>query len=156
MNEQEAMIESMRRYRAVKAELEEQAARGKEYIEQVKEEVAADLWPLEEELERLKDSMQTFIREERAGEKFRVPGLGTVFITVRRRTTVAQEGAFAAWATKHLSDEDLDCVFPRTFKKAAANTIAAGHLQKTGELLPGVEHEETESLSVRLSGKESS
>lgn len=151
---EEAMISNLRAFRRVKARLEEQRERGRMLLAQIEAEIAQDLAPLEREMEALRVSMQTYIAGHNGGEKFKVPGLGTAYIQSRRRVRIVDMEAFlnavhayTGGRVDHLYDE------PKP-NAAACKKYAENWVSDEGEILPGVESEETETLSVRLSSKE--
>ncbi len=146
-----AMVDALRRYRSLKGELDVQKRRAKEYVEQVKAEVEADLAPLEARLDRLRTSMQTFVEEYNAGGKFKCAGLGTVYTSKGFSITIADERAFQSYVGGELPGEYLDRVFPRKLSASAAKRLAQEELEETGRQLPGIEAELTRSLNVRLS-----
>lgn len=152
---EEAMISNLRSYRQVKAKLEEQRERARMLLAQVEAEIAQDLAPLEREMEALRASMRAFIAEHNDGGNFKVPGLGSAYIQSRRQTKVVDEDSFVAEVRSMYSEEDAAALYdePR-FNLSRGRKFAEAVLKDTGEILPGVESEETQALTVRLSGGE--
>lgn len=144
-------VEQLDRLRKCKEVLEEQEARGKEYLEKVKHDVEQDLAPLREEVEGARLSVEAFIREENNGEKFRCPGLGTAYLTKRLSTKIVDEKMFAESARTKISYEELESLYaPPKLLVSDAKKFAEAVLKEDGELLSGVESEEVESLTVRF------
>lgn len=149
----EDMIGSMKRYRAAKERLEEQAEIGRQYVESVKADVEQDLEPLRREVEAARSSIEAFIREENGGEKFKVPGLGTAFLSKRRKVCVVDEGEFLkAYRQREAEGGDPErYLYEYKLVPARVKTAAERVLEEDGEIPPGVEAEQVETLSVRLS-----
>jgi capsule polysaccharide export protein KpsE/RkpR len=149
--DESAMVDALRRYRIAREELDVQKRRAKEYIEQVKAETEAELAPLEARLDRLRASLQNFIEEHNAGERFKCAGLGTVYTSRGFSITVADERTLLGYVESECPGECLDRVFPRKLSASAARRLAQEELEQTGEQIPGVEAEAKSTLNVRLS-----
>ncbi len=145
---QEEAIRALRRYRHLKAELEAERERGQELVRQVREEVEADLSPLTEHLERLRTSLENFLKEHHGAEKFRAPGLGTVYTQSRLKVSIDDQESFEA----ALDDDQREAVYERKFSLSRAKKVLQAAYENDGELLPGCEVEHAESLCVKLSG----
>jgi hypothetical protein len=143
-----AMIAAMRSYREAKTEHDQRKEPATAYLEQVRQQIEADLAAGEEHLERLRSSMLAFLTEHNGGSKFNVPGLGTATTTTRTSLKIADQEAFLA-AIPH---EERDKLFDRKLNNSRAKAAAKAALEETGEELPGVEADRVTSLSVRLSG----
>ncbi|QIN85472.1 hypothetical protein GBA63_22485 (plasmid) [Rubrobacter tropicus] len=143
-----AMIAAMRSYREAKADLEVRKERGAAYLKQVEEEIKADLANAEEDLERLRSSMLTFLTEHNGGKKFNVPGIGTATTTARTTVKIADQEAFVA----AVPPDRRDSLFDLKLNNSRAKALAKKALDEDGQQLPGVEAGRITSLSVRLSG----
>ena len=135
------MIATMLRLQSAKDALEQEEQLGKRVIEQVRANVEADLAPRRQEIEDCRRSIEAFIRQ--TGVKFKAPGLGTAYIAKKRRTSVADEEAFREWADQSLSPEMVEEIYPAIFQRGVANKYVSRFLDENGELLPGVESEES-------------
>ncbi len=144
----EQMIENLRRYRALKRELEEEKERARAYLEQVRAEIEQDLAPLEEHIERLRESMSRYITVHNGGEKFKVPGLATAYTQKRLSVEIADEEAFAA----SLDEQSREEVYEKKLSQSRAKKLARVAYEADGEILSGCEVEQSESLGVRLTG----
>ncbi len=142
------MIAWMRRYKALKKTREQQKERAREYLDQVKAEIDADMRPIEEEIEHARLSMLAFISEVNAGRKFRVPGLGTAFTQHRISVKIEDEETFTA----SLDDAERAQVFEIKLNPSRAKALVQGSYEGDGEIRPGCEVEEKETLAVKLSG----
>ena len=143
------MIGLMRGYREARREREEAEENGAAYVAQVREEVKQDLAPMREREERLREAMLVFVREHNGGSSFRVPGLGTAHKQRRTNTTIADPGALVA----HLEANDpeaLEALYDRKLNEGRAKKLAEASAKEDGELLPGAETEERESLVVKF------
>lgn len=150
---EDVLISMMRRLAEAKKHQEEQKSRANRYLEQIRTEIAEDLAPLEEEIERARQSIRAYLIEERGGESFRVPGLGSAGIQHRRQTRIVDEEKFVVEIRTNYSEEDAASVYdePR-FNAGRAKKLAESILKEYGEILPGTESEEIQTLTVRLSG----
>ncbi len=148
---QEEAIRTLRRYRQLKAEMEAERERGQELVRQVKEEVEADLAPLAEHLERMRTSLENFLKEHNAGEKFRAPGLGTVYTQSRLKVSIDDQESFEA-ALAELDGKQREAVYDRKFSLSRAKKLVQTAYEEAGQILPGCEVEHAESLCVKLSG----
>ena len=147
--DRDAMIGLMRGYREAKREREAAEENGAAYVAQVREEVKRDLAPMREREERLREAMLVFVRERNGGSSFRVPGLGTAHTQRRTSTTIADPEALVA----HLETNDpeaLEALYDRKFNEGRAKKLAETSMKEDGELLPGAETEERESLVVKF------
>ena len=142
-----AMIAAMRSYREAKAGLDQRKERAAAYLEQVEQEIKADLAVDEQHVERLRSSMLTFLTEHNGGKKFNVPGIGTATTTTRTNVKIADQDAFAA----SLTAEQRDSLFELKLNNSRAKAAAKAAFEDDGEQLPGVEAGRITSLSVRLS-----
>lgn len=142
-----AMIAAMRSYREAKADLDQRKERAAAYMEQVEQEIQADLAADEQHVERLRSSMLTFLTEHNGGKKFNVPGIGTATTTTRTSVKIADQDAFAA----SLTAEQRDSLFELKLNNSRAKAAAKAAFEEDGEQLPGVEAGRITSLSVRLS-----
>lgn len=145
--DRDAMVSLMRRYRAAKRAREEAEANGAAYLAQVREEVKQDLQPMKEQEERLREAMLVFVREYNAGASFRVPGLGSAHIQKRTVTEISDREVLVA----HLEDrepETLAEIYDRKISDSRAKKLAQTRLQEAGEVLPGTETAEKETLVV--------
>ncbi len=142
------MIAQMRRYRSLKKAREQQKERAREYLDQVKAEIEADMRPIEEEIETARHSMLAFVREVNAGRKFRVPGLGTAFTQHRVSVKIEDEEAFTA----SLDEAERASVYETKLNPSRAKALAQGSYEADGETRPGCEVEEKDTLAVKLSG----
>lgn len=142
-----AMIAAMRSYREARADLEQRKQRAARYLEQVQEEIKADLAADEEHVERLRSSMLTFLTEHNGGNKFNVPGIGTATTTTRTSVKISDEERFLA----SLPPEERDSLFELKLNNSRAKATAKAAFEDDGEQLSGVEAERMTSLSVRLS-----
>ncbi len=142
------MIAQMKRYRALKQAQESQKQRAKEYLEQVKAEIEEDMRPLEEQIEAARRSMLAFLTEHNGSNKFRVPGLGTAFTQHRVSVKIEDETAFDA----SLNDAERAQVFESKLNQSRAKALVAGSYEDDGEIRPGCEVEEKETLAGKLSG----
>lgn len=145
------MVDALRRYRSTRNELDVQKRRAKEYMEQAKAEVEAELAPLEARLRRLRTSMQTYIELHNAGGKFKCAGLGTVYTSRGFQITVSDEDALLAYVEAECPGQNLERVFPRKLSASGAKRLAQEALEESGEQIPGVEAEAGSTLNVRLS-----
>lgn len=145
--EHETMITNMRLYAGRKAQLEEQRGRAKAYLQQVKDDIEEDLASLEAHLDSLKESMTIFVREHNAGKRFRVPGLGTAYLQKRGVVNIADEDKFQS----ALNDTEREDIYEHRFVLSRARRIAERRIKEHGEVLPGVQYETSETLSIRLS-----
>ncbi len=144
-------INQLERYRAAKEALEEQEQRGKAYLEMVKANVEQDLAPLREEVEASRQSIEAYVREENGGEKFKVPGLGTAYFSRKRQTKIVDQEALLESAHSYYGGE-IGFLYDEPMpNRAACKKFAESWLNDVGELVPGVESEEVETLNVRLS-----
>lgn len=143
-------IQQLERYRKAKDALEEQEQRGRAYMEKVKADVEQDLAPLREEVEESRRSLEAFVREENGGEKFKCPGLGTAYLTRKRQTKIVDEDAFEEAIRADLDPDDVDALFDHRLNLSRAKKAAEELIEQTGEIAPGVESEEVETLNVRL------
>lgn len=150
---EDTLIAMMRRLAEAKKHHEEQKARAAKYLEQIRAEIAEDLAPMEREIEWTRQAIRAYLIEERGGESFKVPGLGSAGITRRRQTKIVDEEKFIAEVQTQFSEEDAASVYdePR-FNQSKAKKLAEDLLREYGEILPGVESEEVQTLTVRLSG----
>ena len=142
-----AMIAAMRSYREAKADLEQRKQRAAKYLEQVQNEIEADLAADEAHVERLRSSMLTFLTEHNGGTKFNVPGIGTATTTTRTSVKIADQEAFLA----SLPAEERDPLFELKLNASRAKAAARAAFEEDGQQLPGVEAGRVTSLSVRLS-----
>ncbi len=142
------MVAWMRRYHSLKKAREQQKDRTREYLDQVKAEIDADMRPIEEEIEHARLSMLAFISEVNAGRKFRVPGLGTAFTQHRISVKIEDEQAFAA----SLDDAERAEVFEIKLNPSRAKALVQGSYEGDGEVRPGCEVEKKQTLAVKLSG----
>lgn len=140
------MIETMRRYRAARADHEHRKERAEEYLRQVKAEIEQDLRAGEERLERMRASMLAFVTECNGGQKFSVPGLGTATTTTRTRVEIVDEARFL----DALPEGEREALFDRKLNLSRAKAAARSAEEEDGEELPGVATERVTSLSVRL------
>jgi len=142
------MVSQMRRYRSLKKARVQQKERAREYLDQVKAEIDADMRPIEEQIEHSRLSMLAFISEVNAGRKFRVPGLGTAFTQHRISVKIEDEETFTA----SLDDAERAQVFEIKLNPSRAKALVQGSYEGDGEIRPGCEVEEKETLAVKLSG----
>ena len=156
------MITLMLRYETAKTALEQDQEIGRRVMERVRANVDADLEPRRREIEDCRRSMEAYIHQN-GGAKFKAPGLGSAYLSKRKNVRVVDEEAFENWfdALDEESEEWLDIsqlLFPTKFSVAGAKKLAEQEIKESGEVLPGIEYEEVETLNVRLSGvvKESS
>ena len=145
----EEMIRQMRILRAKQEELQEATKRGQQLIHQVTLDVAQDLDPLQHEVQDARVNLETMIRQENEGAKFKCPGLGTVYLSKRRRTTVVDQEAFIQ-AFDDKTDGASGNFYERKLVPSRVKQAAEGYLEEYGELLAGVESEEVETLNVRF------
>lgn len=141
------MIRWFKEYRDVRDELEDAEEKGKEYLRQCKEEVEADLEPLRQRAQKLDEMLTIFLNTENAGEKYKVPGIGTVYITRRRQLNINDEDTFLS----NVPECDRHKVEKTVLDKAEARKYLNRALLE-GEVLPGTELEEKETLSFRDGG----
>ncbi len=141
------MVAQMRRYKALKTAREQQKERAREYLDQVKAEIEADMRPIEEDIEHARLSMLAFITQN-GGRKFRVPGLGTAFTQHRVSVKIEDEQAFTA----SLDDAERAQVFEIKLNPSRAKALVQGSYEGDGEIRPGCEVEEKDTLAVKLSG----
>ncbi len=141
------MVAQMRRYRSLKKAREQQKERAREFLDQVKAEIEADMRPIEEEIEAARRSMLAFITQN-DGRKFRVPGLGTAFTQHRISVKIEDEEAFTA----SLDDTERAQVTETKLNPSRAKALAQGSFEGGGEIRSGCEVEENDTLVVKLSG----
>lgn len=146
--ERKDVIGWLKNLREAREELEEAEADAKEYRKQVSAEIEADLEPMRALVGKLQDMLLLYIKHENDGKKIKVPGLGTATIRHDKRAKIVDEDAFFAWASEQDSF-DLDQYFPRKIATGHANALARDTLNGYGELLPGVEVEDKETISFR-------
>lgn len=145
-------IQQLERYRKAKEALEEQDQRAKAYLEMTRANVEQDLAPLREEVEAARASIEAFVREENGGEKYKVPGLGTAYLSSRRQTKVLDLQAFLEAVHDYTGGQVEQLYDDPKPNSAACKKYAESWLSDEGELLPGVESEEVQTLNVRLGG----
>ncbi len=141
------MVAQMRRYRSLKQAREQQKERARQYLDQVKAEIEADMRSLEEEIERARLSMLTFITQN-GGRKFRVPGLGTAFVQHRISVRIEDEEAFTA----SLDDAERASVYELRLNPSRAKALVQSSYEGGAEIRPGCEVDEKQTLAVKLSG----
>lgn len=145
---QDEMIRELRSLKARQAELDEAKERGRAYVEQVREAVAQDLRPLEEAVEAARWNVEVLIRDHNGGQKFRVPGLGTAYLQRRRAFKVVDPEALA----RSVGEAERQRLYdPPKINTGRAKSFAQSVFNEDGQILPGVETEEVESLSIRFS-----
>ena len=145
------MIATMLRLQNAKDALEREEEIGKRVIEQVRANIEADLAPRRQEIEDCRRSIEAFIRQN-GYPTFKAPGLGTAYIASRRQTRVVDLEAFRVHLRSE-SPEDLATLYNEpVLNKTRCKKFAENVMKETGELMPGVESEEVETLTVRLSG----
>ena len=147
--DRDAMIGLMRGYREARREREEAEENGAAYVAQVREEVKRDLAPMREREERLRGAMLVFVREHNGGAPFRVPGLGTAHTQRHTATTINDPEALV----EHLKRNDPEALvglYDRKLNEGRAKKLAEASAKEDGELLPGAETEERESLVVKF------
>lgn len=142
------LMQTLEQLSEVRAEREEAERAATEYLNHVRAKVEADLSGIREREEELRLALQHGILEHNNGKTFKVPGLGSATITRRKNLTVTDEEVFLTeYAERNGGVEDLyDHRLSRTRVKEAAKRA----LNEDGELLPGIEQTETDTLSVRF------
>ena len=150
------MITLMLRYETAKTDLEQDQEIGRRVIERVRANVDADLEPRRREIEDCRRSMEAYIHQN-GGAKFKAPGLGSAYLSKRKSIRVVDENSFETWIesldeTDPRWDEVHQAVYPAKFSAAGAKKLAEQEIKESGEVLPGIEYEEVETLNVRLSG----
>ncbi len=142
------VVRWMKELREAREELEENTERGKEYLRQCKEEVYDDLDLQQQHVEKLEQMLTIFINEEHGGAKYKVPGIGTVFTTKRRTPKIIDEEQLIE-SIEARNPLKLITMTSTKLDRAKAQKYANEHMKETGEVLPGIEITETESLSLR-------
>lgn len=145
--ESKDVIRWMKDLRDQRLELKEEEERAKEYLAQCKAEVEQDLEPRRKAVEKLEEMLIIFLNEENGGEKYRVPGLGTVFTTHRTTPKIVDEDALAE-AIEKRNPLKYSTITRTVIDRQKAQKYAKEILEE-GEVLPGIEVTETESLSFR-------
>lgn len=148
--DRDAMVGLMRRYRAAKRGREEAEANGAAYLAQVREEIKQDLQPMKEKEERLREAMLVFVREHNEGASFRVPGLGSAHTQKRTVTEISDRDILIAHLEQH-EPEALANLYDRKVSDSRAKKLVQARLQEDGEVLPGTETAEKETLVVKFS-----
>ena len=147
--DRDAMVGLMRRYRVARRAREEAEANGAAYVAQVREEVKQDLQPMKEQEERLREAMLVFVNEYNAGASFRVPGLGSAHTQKRTVTKINDQELLVA----HLEErepETLASLYDKKISDSRAKKLAQARRQEAGEILPGTETAEKETLVVKF------
>ena len=150
------MIALMLRYQSAKDALEQEQEIGRRVIEKVRANVETDLEPRRREIEDCRRSIEAYIRQNN-GAKFKAPGLGSAYFSKRKSVMVRDPDAFEDWFNG-LNDQSPEwdrinqLLFPVKFSVTGAKKLAEEEIKESGEVLPGVEYEEVETLNVRLSG----
>lgn len=149
---EDALIAMMRRLAEAKRHLEEQKARAAKYLEQIKTEIAEDLAPMEREIEWTRRAIRAYLIEERGGESFKVPGLGSAGITRRRQTKIVDAEAFVK-SVRDANPDALASLYDEPkLSLTKSKKYAESVLHEVGEIIPGTDTEEIQTLQVRLSG----
>lgn len=147
-----AMIAAMRSYREAKADLDQRKERGAAYLEQVEQEIKADLAADEQHFERLRSSMLTFLTEHNGGKKFSVPGLGVAYTSTRRVVTIENEERFTTAYAGEFGQDRLSRLYriPTLVHSKVRKEVEA-KLREDGEVIAGTHVDDVTSISVRLS-----
>ena len=147
--DRDAMVGLMRRYRAARRAREEAEANGAAYVAQVREEVKQDLQPMKEQEERLREAMLVFVREYNAGASFRVPGLGSAHTQKRTVTEISDRELLVTHLEQH-EPQALVGLYDRKISDSRTKQLVQTRLQEGGEVLPGTETDEKETLVVKF------
>ncbi len=140
----EAAIEAMHRFQNATKQLEEQREVARKYLEMVNSKIQEDLMALEEEIVNSRRSLEAFITQENDGKQFKVPGLGSAYLTTRRSLKINREEFIDA-----IAPVDSPRIYETKYSETKAKELAKEYLDR-GQLLNGVEQIETVSMSVRI------
>lgn len=143
-----AMIALMRRYRAAKQQLEEEEDNGRAYVQLVQDEVKESLRPLKEELERIRRSMDVFVRERNGGKSFSVPALGTAYTQNRLVSKIVDPDEFLKVIAR-ADPEKADELCDRKLNASRARKEAERAFKEDGERVAGADVEQVTVLCFK-------
>ena len=142
------MVRWMKDLRDSRETLKEEEERGKEYLAQCRAEVEQDLEPRRKAIEKLEEMIAIYLKEENGGEKYKVPGIGTVFLTHRTTPKIVDEDVLGE-TIKEWNPLAYETMTSVKLDRKKAQAFANKFLKGDGLIMPGIEVTETESLSLR-------